>query len=80
MNSPQDLTYNLIEDDAKNHHSWGSVYDRSAKAPQNGDIYEVSQLDHMNSKVDASYQKLENLIVAQSASTLVTVVTHSTPA
>lgn len=80
MNSLQDVAYNLIDDMANQHHSWGYVRERSVKSPKKGRLYEVSQLDHMNVKVDALYQKLENLTVSQSASTLVVIVTPATPA
>ena len=33
----------------------------------------------MNEKVDALYQKLENMTVAQSAPTLIVVITSATP-
>lgn len=59
MNSSQDVTYNLNKYMAKNHHWWGNAQDKSAKAPQKGGLYKVSQFDHMNVKVDALYQRLE---------------------
>lgn len=74
MNSPQDVGYNLIEDMTKNHHSWRNAREISVKSPQKGGLYEVSQFDHMNAKVDALYQKLESFPIASSASTSVDVV------
>lgn len=61
MNNLQDRAYNLIEDTEKNHHSWGSTQEKIVKAPQKVGLYEVSMFDHMYTKVDALYQKIENL-------------------
>lgn len=55
MNNLQDVSYNLIKNMEKIHHSWGNARERSVKAPQKGGLYEVSQFYHMNAKVDMLY-------------------------
>lgn len=56
MNSPQDVTYNLIKEIDKNHHSWGSARQVAAKpTPKTGGMHEVNVFDHMNAKVDTLY-------------------------
>lgn len=42
-------------------------------APQKGGLYEITALDHMNSKVDALYQKIENISII-----LATHIAHTT--
>lgn len=71
MNYLQDIAYNLIEDMKKNHHSWGSTREKIAKAPQKVGLYEVSMFGHMYTKVDALYQKIENLSATPSVPALV---------
>lgn len=46
---------------AKNHHSWGNICGLSEKALQNGGLYEFNPFDHLNAKVEAIYQNIENL-------------------
>ncbi|CAK8537518.1 unnamed protein product [Lathyrus sativus] len=79
MSNPRDVAYNPIKDMAKNHHSWGNAEEKSVKAPQKGGLYEISQFDHMNVKVDTLYQNLENLTVASSTHVPITIVTLTTP-
>lgn len=55
MTNLQDVSYNLIKNMEKIHHSWGNARERSVKAPQKGGLYEVSQFYHMNAKVDMLY-------------------------
>lgn len=70
MNCSNDIAYNLIEDMEKNHHLWGNAREITAKeAPQKGGLYEVSHFDHMNDKIYALSQKIENLRITHISST-----------
>lgn len=69
MNNPYDEAYDLIEDMAQNHYRWGSECALAEKAPQIGELYKISSFDHMNSKVDALYQKFNNPSITPAATT-----------
>lgn len=43
----------------KNHHSWVILQ----RVPMTDDFYEVNVFDHMNAKVNALYQKIDNLSI-----------------
>lgn len=75
MNRSKDVAYNLIEDMAKNYHSWGSTCEINVKSSKTCGLYEVNPFVHMNAKVDALYQKIENISISPA-----THVTHATPA
>ncbi|XP_050875982.1 uncharacterized protein LOC127079642 [Lathyrus oleraceus] len=48
---------------AQNHYQWGSERTSILKPPVKGGMYEISSLDHVNAKVDALTQKIENLTI-----------------
>lgn len=80
MNSPQDVAYNLIEDMAKNHHSWGSMWQVSAKStPKTSGLYEVNVFDHINTKVDIIYQKIDSLSIALSTHVIPDLIAYVSP-
>ncbi|XP_020270991.1 uncharacterized protein LOC109846180 [Asparagus officinalis] len=58
MNKTIDEAYTLIEDMAQNHYQWANE-----RAPQTskGGKYEIDALDHISSKVDALFKKVESL-------------------
>ena len=67
MDTPQYITYNLIEEMGKNHHSWGSVRQVTAKSiPKIDGLYEINAFDHMNAKADTFYQKIDILSITPS--------------
>ncbi|PNY08730.1 1-aminocyclopropane-1-carboxylate deaminase-like protein [Trifolium pratense] len=63
MDKPFVEAYQLIENMAQNHYQWGSECNPVEKSQPRGGMYEVSIFDHMNAKVDAITQKLDNLTV-----------------
>lgn len=81
MNSPQDVAYNLIEEMAKNHHSWGSVRQVTTKYnPKTDGICEVNVFDHMNTEVDSLYQKIDSLNITPFIPTITTSIASVSPA
>ncbi|XP_020249380.1 uncharacterized protein LOC109826769 [Asparagus officinalis] len=66
MNKTIDEAYTLIEDMAQNHYQWANE-----RAPQTskGGKYEIDALDHISSKVDALFKKVEGLSINSVAST-----------
>lgn len=52
--------YALIDIMAQNHYQWGSERAPVEKIQPKGDIYEVSNFNYMNAKVDALTQKVDN--------------------
>lgn len=67
MNKPFNDAYSLIEDMAQNHYQWGSERAQVEKAQPKPGMYEVSNLDHMNARVDALYHKLDNMTLVPPA-------------
>ncbi|XP_050919410.1 uncharacterized protein LOC127136946 [Lathyrus oleraceus] len=63
MDKPYDEAYQLIESMAQNHYQWGSERTSLEKPQPKGDMYELSNLDHVNAKVDALTQKIDNLTI-----------------
>lgn len=56
MNKPYDEAYALIKDMNLNHYQWGSEWALTEKTSQKCGLYEVSVLDHMNTKVNVLYK------------------------
>ncbi|XP_058766221.1 uncharacterized protein LOC131639782 [Vicia villosa] len=61
--------YALIESMTQNHYQWGSERTQSEKTSEEksstkSGMYEISNLDRVNAKVDALTQKIENLTIA----------------
>ena len=71
MNKRFNDPYALIEDMAQNHYQWGSERAQVEKTQPKAGMYEVSNLDHMNARVDALYHKLDNLSLAPPATAAV---------
>ncbi|KAK2393252.1 hypothetical protein QL285_055218 [Trifolium repens] len=67
MDKPFKEAYELIENMAQNHYQWGSERTPVEKTQPKGGMYEVSSFDHMNAKVDALTQKIDNLTVNPAA-------------
>jgi hypothetical protein len=63
MDKPYNEAYQLIESMAHNHYQWGSKRTSIEKPPTKGGMYELSSLDHVNAKVDALTQKIDNLTI-----------------
>ncbi|XP_050878148.1 uncharacterized protein LOC127081964 [Lathyrus oleraceus] len=63
MDKPYNEAYQLIESMAQNHYQWGSERTSIEKPPTRGGMYEISSLDHVNAKVDALTQNIENLTI-----------------
>ena len=57
---------------AQNHYQWGSERTSVEKPPTKDGMYEISSLDHVNAKVDALTQKIENTTITPT--TIVVVV------
>ncbi|MCH87321.1 hypothetical protein A2U01_0008188, partial [Trifolium medium] len=71
MDKPFAEAYQLIENMAQNHYQWGSERTPVEKSQPKGGMYVVSSLDHMNAKVEALTQKLDNLTVNPAATIVV---------
>ncbi|XP_058761643.1 uncharacterized protein LOC131635058 [Vicia villosa] len=67
MDKPYNESYQLIENMAQNHYQWGGERASVEKPQAKGGMYEVSGIDHVNAKVDALTQKIENLSMTPSA-------------
>lgn len=81
MNSSQDVAYNLIEKMTKNHHSWVCVQQVIAKStPKIGGLYEVNVFDHINTNMDALYQKIDSLSITPTTPITPTHVAYVSPA
>lgn len=66
-NKPFIDAYALIESMAQNYYKWGSDHAAIEKTRPKGGMYEVSSFDHINTKVDALTQKIDNLIITLAA-------------
>ncbi|XP_050897642.1 uncharacterized protein LOC127104499 [Lathyrus oleraceus] len=67
MDKPYNEAYQLIESIAQNHYQLGSERTSIEKPLMKGGMYEISSLDHVNAKVDALTQKIENLTITPAA-------------
>ncbi|XP_050920308.1 uncharacterized protein LOC127137946 [Lathyrus oleraceus] len=67
MDKPYNEVYQLIESMAQNHYQWGREITFVEKPQPKGDMYELSNLDHVNTKVDALTQKIDNLTITPAA-------------
>ena len=67
MNKPYADAYQLIESMAQNHYQWGTERTNVEKPQPKTGMYEISNLDHVNAKVDALVQKIESLNVSPPA-------------
>ncbi|XP_039687866.1 uncharacterized protein [Medicago truncatula] len=67
MDKPFKEAYELIQNMAQNHYQSGSERTPVEKSQSKGGMHEVSNLDHMNAKVDALFHKLDNLKIAPPA-------------
>lgn len=63
MNKPFHVAYVLIKDMAQSNYEWRREHILIEKTQPKGGMYKVSNFDHMNVKVDAIYQKLDNLSI-----------------
>ncbi|KAK2414421.1 hypothetical protein QL285_037012 [Trifolium repens] len=59
--------YQLIESMAQNHYHWGSEITTVEKPQTKGGMYEISNIDHVNAKIDALTQKIESLTTTPAA-------------
>lgn len=75
MNKLFNDAYGLIEDMAQNHYQRRSECSPVEKTQPKRGMYEVSNFDYMNAKVDAMYQMLDNLSITPLA--IVAVVTSN---
>lgn len=76
MNKPFDKAYALIKDIVQNQYLWGSEHtpvEKTESSHPKSKMYEVSNFDHMNAKMDALAQKVDNLSIT--SSTNVTAIT-----
>jgi len=66
MNKNYTEAYALIEDRAQNHYQWTNERTITASPPSKKEagMYEVSNLDHLATKVDALTQKIEKMNVS----------------
>ena len=55
---------------AQNHYQWGTERTMVEKPQTKTGMYEISNLDHVNAKVDALVQKIESLNVSPPMSLL----------
>ena len=67
MDKPYNEAYQLIESMTHNHYQWGSERTSVEKPQPKGGMYELSSFDHVNAKVDALTQKIENLTITPAA-------------
>ncbi|CAJ2633013.1 unnamed protein product [Trifolium pratense] len=61
MDKPYNQAYQLIESMAQNHYQWGNERTTVEKPQTKGGMYEISNMDHINAKLDALTQKIESL-------------------
>ncbi|KAI5419186.1 hypothetical protein KIW84_043384 [Lathyrus oleraceus] len=67
MGKPYEDAYQLIENMAQNHILWGGERTTTEKPTTKTGMYEVNGIDHVNAKVDALTQKIENLTITPTA-------------
>ncbi|CAJ2652102.1 unnamed protein product [Trifolium pratense] len=67
MDKAYNEAYRLIESMAQNHYQWGSERAPVEKTQTKGGMYEISNMDHINAKLDALTQKIETLTTAPKA-------------
>ncbi|XP_045802576.1 uncharacterized protein LOC123896203 [Trifolium pratense] len=72
MDKPYNQAYQLIESMAQNHYQWGSERTPVEKTQTKGGMYEISNMDHINAKLDALTQKIETLTNAPKATVAAT--------
>ncbi|XP_050915546.1 uncharacterized protein LOC127130612 [Lathyrus oleraceus] len=63
MDKPYEDAYQLIENMVQNHFQWGGERTSTVKPTTKNGMHEVNGIDHINAKVDALTQKIENLTV-----------------
>ncbi|XP_050915000.1 uncharacterized protein LOC127129945 [Lathyrus oleraceus] len=63
MSKPYPEACALIEDMAQNHYQWGTEHVQVEKKETKGGIYEVSNFDHTNAKMDALTQEVKSLVI-----------------
>ncbi|CAJ2657668.1 unnamed protein product [Trifolium pratense] len=73
MDKPYNQAYQLIESMAQNHYQWGSERTTVEKPQTKGGMYEISNMDHINAKLDALTQKIESLTNAPKATVAATI-------
>ncbi|XP_045827939.1 uncharacterized protein LOC123919930 [Trifolium pratense] len=73
MDKPYNQAYQLIESMAQNHYQWGSERAPVEKTQTKGGMYEISNMDHINAKLDALTQKIESLTNAPKANVAATI-------
>ncbi|XP_050874985.1 uncharacterized protein LOC127078587 [Lathyrus oleraceus] len=67
MDKPYEDAYQLIENMAQNYFQWGGERTTTEKPTTKIGTYEVNGIDHINAKVDALTQKIENLTITLAA-------------
>ncbi|CAJ2646738.1 unnamed protein product [Trifolium pratense] len=72
MDKPYNQAYQLIESMAQNHYQWGNERTTVEKPQTKGGMYEISNMDHINAKLDALTQKIESLTNAPKATVAAT--------
>lgn len=75
MSKPFNDANALIENMVHNHYQWGSEHILVENSQPKGGMYEVSNFDHMNAKVDSLAQKIDNLSINLASSIIA--VTHN---
>ncbi|CAJ2667314.1 unnamed protein product [Trifolium pratense] len=73
MDKPYNQAYQLIESMAQNHYQWGNERTTVEKPQTKGGMYEISNMDHINAKLDALTQKIESLTNAPKATVAATI-------
>ncbi|CAJ2642382.1 unnamed protein product [Trifolium pratense] len=73
MDKPYNQAYQLIESMAQNHYQWGNERTTVEKPQTKGGMYEISNKDHINAKLDALTQKIESLTNAPKATVAATI-------
>ncbi|XP_045804300.1 uncharacterized protein LOC123897629 [Trifolium pratense] len=73
MDKPYNQAYQLIESMAQNHYQWGNERTTVEKPQTKGGMYEISNMDHINAKLDALTQKIESLTNAPKATMAATI-------
>ncbi|XP_045791275.1 uncharacterized protein LOC123885979 [Trifolium pratense] len=73
MDKPYNQAYQLIESMVQNHYQWGNERTTIEKPQTKGGMYEISNMDHINAKLDALTQKIESLTNAPKATVAATI-------
>ncbi|XP_045800522.1 uncharacterized protein LOC123894544 [Trifolium pratense] len=73
MDKPYNQAYQLIESMDQNHYQWGNERTTVEKPQTKGGMYEISNMDHINAKLDALTQKIESLTNAPKATVAATI-------